>query len=163
MKNKKQLLVILSLALEYETETLSEDVQVTGHPSINLWVSSTTNDCDFVSTIQDVAPDRTLASYNVQGQLRASMRKLAEPPYDKLGLLYHSCNEADVIPLVPGEPTELEFSILPISIFFKAGHKIQLAIIFADRGTPQLDPASEVTIYRDKTHQSVLTLPIIEL
>lgn len=150
-------------ALIYETEMLSKDVQVTGHPTIDLWVSSTASDGDFVATIQDVAPDGTLTSYNVQGQLRASMRKLATPPYDKLGLPYHSCNENDVTPLVPGEPTELIFSILPISMVFKAGHKIQLAISFAGRGTPHLDPAPEVTIYRDKNHQSVLTLPIIDL
>lgn len=149
-------------ALVYETETLSEDVQVTGHSTINLWVSSTATDGDFVATIQDVAPDGTLTSYNVQGQLRASMRKLAEPPYNTLGLPYHSCNEADVAPLVPGEPTELIFSILPISMVFKAGHKIQLAISFAGRGTPHLDPAPEVTIYRDTEHISYLTLPIIQ-
>ncbi|WP_159520702.1 CocE/NonD family hydrolase [Sunxiuqinia indica] len=150
-------------AIIYETEVLSEDVQITGHPTISLWVSSTATDGDFVATIQDVAPDGTLTSYNVQGQLRASMRKLAEPPYNKLGLPYHSCNEADVNPLIPGEPTQLEFSILPISMIFKAGHKIQLAISFAGRGTPHLDPAPEVTIYRDQTHQSTLTLPVIEL
>lgn len=150
-------------ALIYETEVLSEDVQITGHPTINLWVSSTATDGDFVATIQDVAPDGTLTSYNMQGQLRASMRKMAEPPYNKLGLPYHSCNEADVTPLVPHEPTQLEFSILPISMIFKAGHKIQLAISFSGRGTPRLNPAPEVTIYRDKTHQSVLTLPIVEL
>ncbi|MBN2167524.1 MAG: CocE/NonD family hydrolase [Marinilabiliaceae bacterium] len=149
-------------AVIYETEILSEDVQVTGHPTISLWVSSTATDGDFVATIQDVAPDGTLTSYNVQGQLRASMRKLAEPPYNKLGLPYHSCNEADVTPLVPGEPTLLEFSILPISMVFNAGHKIQLAISFSGRGTPRLNPAPEVTVYRDKEFQSVLTLPVIE-
>jgi len=150
-------------AIVYETEVLKEDVQITGHPAISLWVSSTASDGDFVATIQDVAPDGTLTSYNVKGQLRASMRKLADPPYNKLGLPYHRCNETDVSPLVQGEPTQLEFSILPISMVFKDGHKIQLAISFAGRSTPRLDPAPEVTIYRDKTHQSVLTLPIIEL
>ncbi len=147
----------------YETEALSQDVQVTGHPALRLWVSSTATDGDFVATLQDVAPDGELTSYNVQGQLRASLRKLAEPPYNRLGLPYHSSNEADVAPLVPGEPTELVFPILPISMIFKAGHKIQLAISFAGRGTPRLDPAPEVTIYRDKAHLSVVTLPVIPL
>jgi predicted acyl esterase len=115
-----------------------------------------------VATIQDVAPDSSVTSYNVQGQLRASMRKLAKAPYDNLGLPYHSFMEADVTPLVPGEPTELEFKILPISMIFKEGHKIQLAISFAGRGTTPLEIGPDVTIYRDAAHQSFVTLPILE-
>ncbi|MDO3695565.1 CocE/NonD family hydrolase [Wenyingzhuangia sp. chi5] len=150
-------------AVIYETEVLTKDIQVTGHPTISLWVSSSESDGDFVATIQDVSPDGKLTSYNVQGQLRASMRKLAAPPYNKLGLPYHSCNKDDVQLLTPGEPTQLEFSILPISMIFKAGHKIQLAISFSGRGTPRLNPTPKVTIYRDKKHPSILTLPIVEL
>lgn len=153
---------INSGALIYETSPLSEDVQVTGHPTINLWVSSTATEGDFVATIHDVAPDGNISSYNVRGQLRASMRKLAEPPFNYLGLPWHSYTQSDATPLVPGEPVELEFAILPISMIFKAGHKIKLIISFAGRGTPKLDPAPEVTIYRDATHKSYLTIPIIE-
>jgi len=153
---------VIAGRLVYETAPLSEDVQVTGHPTINLWVSSTATDGDFIASIQDVAPDSTISSYNVYGQLRASMRKLAEPPYNYLGLPWHSFMQADVMPLVPGEPIELVFPILPLSMIFKAGHKIQLVISFSGRGTPRLDPSPEVTIYRDATHKSYLTLPIIE-
>jgi hypothetical protein len=149
-------------ALIYETAPLGKDVQVTGHPTINLWVSSTATDGDFVATIQDVAPDGAVSSYNVQGELRASMRQLAESPYNHLGLPYHSFKEADVSPLVPGEPTELVFKILPISMIFKEGHKIQLAISFAGRGTERLEEGPDVTVYRDATHQSFVTLPIVE-
>ncbi|MEJ2110359.1 MAG: CocE/NonD family hydrolase [Acidobacteriota bacterium] len=148
--------------LVYETEPLEAEVQVTGHPSINLWVSSTAADGDFIATIQDIGPDGTATSYNVQGQLRASHRKLHEAPYDNLGLPWHSFYEADVTQLVPGKPAELEFEILPISMIFKTGHRIRLVITFASRGTPRLDPAPEVSIYRDATHKSYLTLPIIK-
>ncbi|MCO6044039.1 CocE/NonD family hydrolase [Aeoliella sp. ICT_H6.2] len=150
-------------ALIYETAPLDEDIQITGHPEIKLWVSSTADDGDFVATIQDVAPDGTVTSYNVQGQLRASMRKLAEPPYDNLGLPYHRFIESDVTPLVPGEPTELSFSIQPISMIIKAGHKIQLAISFAGRGTRRIEPAPEVTVYRDPAHPSRVILPIVPI
>jgi predicted acyl esterase len=148
--------------LIYESEPLSTDVQVTGHPTINLWVSSTAADGDFIATIQDVGPDGTAKSYNIHGRLRASMRKLTDPPYNNLGLPWHRSYEEDVVPLVPGQPTELEFDILPISMVFKAGHRIRLVINFADRTTPKLDPAPKVSIYRDSTHMSYLTMPIIE-
>ena len=151
-----------SSALVYETAPLSHDIQVTGHPSINLWVSSTATDGDFVATVQDVAPDGTVASYNVHGQLRASMRKLAKPPYDKLGLPYHRFHQADMLPLVPGEPVELEFEILPISMVVRTGHRIRLTVDFVARGTPEVKPAPEVTVYRSGVRASYLTLPIIE-
>ena len=148
--------------LLYETAPLSEDVQVTGHPAINLWVSSTATDGDFIATIQDVGPDGAATSYNVHGQLRASLRKLQDAPYNNLGLPWHGFYQEDVTPLVPGEPAELEFDILPISMVLKAGHRMRLVIHFADRTTPRLTPAPKVTIYRDSTHSSYLTLPIIE-
>ena len=147
--------------LIYETAPLDKDVQVTGHPTINLWVSSTAADGDFLATIQDAGPDGAVKSYNVQGRLRASLRNLADPPYNNLGLPWHRSYEEDVVPLIPGQPAELEFDILPVSMVFKAGHRIRLVIDFADRTTPNLDPAPKVAIYRDSAHKSYVTLPII--
>jgi uncharacterized protein len=149
--------------LVYTTAPLSADVQVTGHPSINLWASSTATDGDFIATIQDVAPNGTAVSYNVNGRIRASLRKLQNAPYNNLGLPWHGFHEADATPLASGQPTELVFEILPISMIFKAGHSIRLVITFADaRATPRLDPAPKVAIYHDSTHKSYVTLPIIE-
>jgi uncharacterized protein len=149
--------------LVYTTAPLSADVQVTGHPAINLWVSSSATDGDFIATIQDVAPDGSATSYNVNGRIRASLRKLQDAPYNNLGLPWHGFNAADVTPLTPGKPTELVFEVLPISMIFRSGHSIRLVINFADlRSTPRLDPAPKVTIYRDSTHKSYVTLPIIE-
>ncbi len=147
--------------LIYETAPLDKDLQVTGHPAINLWVSSTAADGDFLATIQDVGPDGTVHSYNVQGRLRASLRSLTDPPYNNLGLPWHRSYEEDVVPLIPGQPAELVFDILPVSMVFKAGHRIRLVIDFADRTTPSLDPAPKVAIYRDSAHKSYVTLPII--
>ena len=148
--------------LIYETAPLKTDLQVTGHPTINLWVSSTATDGDFIAAIQDAGPEGTVKSYNIHGQLRASLRKLKKPPYNNLGLPWHRCFKEDVTPLVPGQPAKLEFDILPISMVFKAGHRIRLVINFADRTTPRLDPAPKVAIYRDATHMSYVTLPVIE-
>ncbi len=146
----------------YETAPLKDEVQVTGHAAINLWVSSTHNDGDFIATIQDVSPEGEISSYNIQGQLRASTRKLANPPYNNLGLPFHSSSKDDVMPLQTQDPTLLEFPILPTSIIFKKDHQIRLVISFSTRGTPQINPFPEVTIHRDNTHMSYLTLPIIE-
>jgi putative CocE/NonD family hydrolase len=146
----------------YETPILQNDLQITGHPEIKLWVSSTASDGDFITTINDIAPDGSATSYNVYGQLRASMRKTAKAPYNYLGLPWHSFTQSDATPLIPAEPTEIEFAILPISIIFKAGHKIQLVVNFTIHNDSKANPAPEVTIYHDATHKSYLTLPSIK-
>jgi hypothetical protein len=52
-----------------------------------------------------------------------------------------------------------------MSLLFKAGHKIQLVLTFADESTPSatppVTPAPTVSIYRDAAHPSSVTLPII--
>jgi predicted acyl esterase len=147
--------------LTYVTPPLSEDVEITGHPVIDLWVSSSATDGDFIATLQDVAPDGKATSYNIHGRLRASHRKEQRAPYDNLGLPWHSYAEADVVPLSPGEPAQLRFDLLPISMVVKAGHRLRLVLTFAEAVTPKLEPAPRVRIYRDAAHPSVLTLPII--
>jgi predicted acyl esterase len=146
----------------YETPALQNDLQITGHPKIKLWVSSTATDGDFMATINDIAPDGKTSSYNIYGQLRASMRKTAKAPNNYLGLPWHSFKELDAKPLTPGEPTELEFAILPISIIIKAGHKIQLVVNVTNHSGTQPGSEPEVTIYRDATHKSCLSLPVLK-
>jgi putative CocE/NonD family hydrolase len=156
-------MTLVDKGISYMTPPLDSDLEVTGHPLAELWVSSTATDGDFVATLQDVAPDGSATSYNMHGRLRASHRKEAPAPYNNLGLPWHPSREADVLPLVPGEPTKLRFDLLPISIVFKAGHRIRLVLTFADGvATPKLDPPPKVTIYRDSAHPSTLTLPIIK-
>jgi predicted acyl esterase len=147
--------------LVYETPALDSDVRVTGHPLAELWVSSTAIDGDFIATLFDVAPSGTATTYNMQGRLRASLRKETDAPYNNLGLPYHPMNEADVQPLTAGEPTLLRFDLYPISIRFAKGHRIRLVLTFADSTTPRLDPVPTVSVYREAMHQSSLTLPII--
>jgi putative CocE/NonD family hydrolase len=148
--------------IAYTSEALSADVRVTGHPLAELWVASTATDGDFIATLQDVGPNGAVESYNMHGRLRASLRKEADPPYNNLGLPWHPFGQADVMPLTPGEPTLIRFDLLPISIVFKAGHKIQVKLSFADSATPKLTPAPTVSIYHDAMHPSKITLPIIE-
>jgi len=148
--------------LQYETEPLAAAVRVTGHPVAELWVSSSATDGDFIATLQDIAPDGTATSYNMHGKLRASLRKEGSAPYDNLGLPWHPMGSGDVEPLVPNEPAQLRFDLLPISLLFKAEHRIRLVVTFAEPVTPRLEPAPMVWIHRDAAHPSSITLPIIK-
>jgi len=146
----------------YASEPLAKDVRVTGHPLAQLWVASSASDGDFIATLQDVAPSGTITSYNMHGRLRASLRKEAPAPYNNNGLTYHPFGQGDVVPLTPGEPTLLKFDLLPTSIVFKTGHRIQVKLSFADAVTPRVSPAPTVSIYHDVMHPSSITLPVIE-
>jgi uncharacterized protein len=147
--------------LLYASEPLAEDLQVTGHPVVELWVASTATDGDFVVTLEDLAPDGTATSYFMEGRLRASHRALEDAPYDNLGLPWHPFTEAAVQPLVPGEPALLSFDLQPLSIVFAKGHRIRVVLTFADAATAMTQPAPTVTVHRNAEHASRITLPEI--
>jgi len=146
----------------FMTEPLGADTQITGHPVLKLWIASSSNDADIIARVDDVAVDGTNRYYNVEGHLRASLRKIEKAPYNNLGLPYHPFTKDSVQPLKPGEPVQVEFDLFPISYLFKSGHRIRLTLNFADaRATPKQSPAPEVTVYHGGDKASVLILPVI--
>jgi putative CocE/NonD family hydrolase len=150
-------------ALTFTTPVLSDNVEVTGHPVVHLWVTSTADDGDFFVYLSEVDDDG-YTHYITEGALRASHRALSEAPYNDLGLPYHRSFEEDFQPLPAGEPVELVFDLLPLSNIFDAGHRIRVTIMGADAdtfATPQLDPAPTVSIYLSASHASYIDLPII--
>jgi len=149
--------------LTYTTPPLTADTEVTGHPIVHLWVSSTSEDADFIVYLEEVDADGS-SHYITEGVLRASYRALSTPPWKTMGLPYHSGFKADVAPLPAGEPVELVFDLLPTSNIFDAGHRIRITITGADAGTyatPRLDPPPTVSVYRNIEHSSYVVLPII--
>jgi predicted acyl esterase len=146
----------------FVTEPLATDARITGHPVLKLWIASSSNDADIVARIDDVAPDGSSRYYNVEGHLRASLRKTEKAPYNNLGLPYHPFTAKSVQSLKPGEPVEVEFDLFPISYRFQQGHRIRLTLNFADaRATPKQSPPPQVTVYHGGDKASVLTLPVI--
>ncbi|GAB1257485.1 CocE/NonD family hydrolase [Aurantivibrio plasticivorans] len=148
--------------LQFVTAPLANDIQITGHPVLRLWLSSSVSDADVVARIDDVAPDGSATYRTVEGRLRASLRQTADAPYNNLGLPYHPFTEASVQPLQAGMPVELEFDFYVMSNVFKKGHQIRLTLNFADkRATPRVEPAPEVTVYFGGDTSSALVLPVI--
>ncbi len=147
--------------LTYTTPPLESDLEVTGFPVLNIWVSSSVADADIFAYLEDVAPNGAVTSFTVEGSLRASNRGQHTPPYDNSGVPYHRTYAEDQAPLTPGQPVELAFTLGPTSYLFKAGHRIRLTITCADpKLTPKLDPAPTVNVYRNSVYSSYLTLPI---
>ena len=96
--------------------------------------------------------------------MRASHRKLSLPPFKYMGLPYHRSYAEDIEPIPEGEPVELVFDLHPTSNIFDAGHSIRITVTCADQNnydTPELFPAPVVTVYRNSTYASCISLPVI--
>lgn len=150
-------------ALTYTTDPLDSAIEVTGHPVVHIWLTSSAPDVDIFAYLEDVRADGSV-HYVTEGKLRASHRALADPPYNRFGLPYHRGFKEDVRPVVPGEVFELSFDLYPTSIVFQKGNRIRLTIAGADRDTydtPVVSPAPTIEILRGGPHASYVALPII--
>lgn len=148
-------------ALTYTTAVLTEDIEIAGHPVVHLWIQCSADDIDFFAYIEEVEPDGR-ATYITDGCLRASHRRLSVPPHSRMGLPYHRGFAQDRESL-PDEPCEIVFDLYPTANLFEAGHRMRLSITCADcdnNQTPKVNPAPEVTIFRDSERPSRILIPV---
>ena len=148
-------------ALTYTTPPLDADVNVTGHPVVTLWVSSSTNDADVIVLLEEVDV-AGVSHYVSEGVLRASHRGLAEAPWDNLGLPFQRSFAEDVEPLPDGEPGELVMDLQPTATVFNAGHRIRVTIMGADADNIELPSvAPTIQVHRTAAHPSRIVLPVV--
>jgi putative CocE/NonD family hydrolase len=101
--------------LTYTSAPLTQEVAISGWPSLELLASSNCDDTEWHVKITDVGPDgRSLKV--AQGCLRASYRDSLERPE----------------PLTPGEVTPMVVEIWPIQHCFRPGHRIRVSITSSD-------------------------------
>jgi len=151
--------------LTYTTPPLAEDTEITGHPVVTLYVTSTQADGAFYVYLEDVDKDGRV-TYVTEGQLRAVHRKVCDdtPPY-RLQVPYHSFKREDAMPLVPGEIAEITFGLLPTSVLIKKGHRIRIGIAGHDKGTFVRIPADGIPIIsvaRNRRYASHVDLPVVQ-
>lgn len=132
--------------LAYTSAPLAHDLQITGTPTVRLYLRADREDCAVLAYLEDVEPDGR-SRYLTEGGLRALDRKLEEHTELDDGLPQHSFASADRLPLVPGELAELRFRMHPTSVLVRAGHTLRLAIAGADAGTfARLPGEGDVTL-----------------
>ena len=160
-KNRKE---VDEKLLVYESEPLEEDLEITGHPIISLYLSTTHEDGAVIAYLEDV--DKNGEVYNItEGELRFMHRKISteEPPY-KIMVPYHTFKKEDSQKVVPGEIMEITFGFLPTSVLIKKGHKIRIAISGADKHTFSRYPSEGnpiIKIQRNKINASYIDFPVI--
>jgi uncharacterized protein len=143
----------------YSTPVLARPVEVTGHVSLTMFVSSSAPDTDFTGKLVDVFPDGR-AIFLTDGILRARYRRsLAEPEL-----------------LTPGEVYEVTLDLSVTSNVFLPGHRIRLEVsssnfprfdrntntggVICEDGDAHVQVAVN-RIFHGPAHKSRLVLPVI--
>lgn len=163
-----------------DTEPLEEAVQLIGHPTVDLWVSSNRPNADVFVYLVDV-DEKGRSFYVTEGQLRASWHRQANL-VEQLGIDYEIRPELpwhgyipamrDADALASGEPVRMHFDLKPIAWNFEKGHRIRIAIAGMDKQNFEENPAYfengklrddiEIYLHQSDGHQSLVTLPLIE-
>ncbi|MBI5033056.1 MAG: CocE/NonD family hydrolase [Chloroflexi bacterium] len=151
--------------LTYVSAPLERDTEITGHPIVKLFVTSTETDGAFIVYLEDV-DEQSNTTYITEGELRAIHRKVANDPAPyKLLVPYHTYKAKDAMPLVPGEIAELHFGLYPTSVLVRQGHRIRVGIAGHDKGTFPRYPSTgtpTITLAHNRIHASWIELPVIE-
>jgi uncharacterized protein len=158
-----QTCVLDAKGITYTSEPLTANLELTGHPVVHLWISSTAKEANFFAYLEDIAPDGKV-SIITDGRLKGLLRALGTPPYSVFGLPWHRSFQEDAQAFVPGQPAAVVFDCLPLSHVFESDHRIRITITGADpreKDRLQLSPPSTLNIHRDAAHSSYVTLPVI--
>ncbi|MDB4900994.1 MAG: X-Pro dipeptidyl-peptidase [Mucilaginibacter sp.] len=159
----------------YQTDTLKEDVTLTGPVVADLFSSITGTDADYVVKLIDVFPDSypepkpnpknvTMAGYEmlVRGEIfRGKFRNSFEKPE----------------PFIPGKVTEIKYHLPDVAHTFKKGHRIMIQVQnswfpLADRNPQKFEDIyhakdsdfqkATIRIYHDTQNKSGVKVTVLE-
>jgi predicted acyl esterase len=82
--------VLDAKGITYTSMPLTTNLELTGHPVVHLWVSSTTGDANFFAHLEDIASDGKV-SIITDGRLKGSLRALETPPIGFRQVAHYNC------------------------------------------------------------------------
>ena len=127
-------------SLTFDTGELDKDIEICGHPVVNLTLSVNKPVAKVSVRLNEILPDGS--SWHVSaGYLN----------------LTHRNGHADPLALVPGETYEVEVALNMIAYRFRKGHKIRVSI--SESYWPQIWPSPEPVDLTIHTGLSRLVLP----
>ena len=149
--------------LVFQTEPLTEPVEVTGRMQVHLWVSSNAVDTDFTAKVVDVHPANEDYPEGFDMLINDSVIRCR----------YREGFDREV-PMTPGEVVPVTIELPPTSNLFDVDHRIRVDI--SSSNWPRLDvnpntgePMGRHThqvvahqaVYADADHPSHIVLPVI--
>lgn len=181
MSNDQRFAARRTDVLVFQTDTLKEDLTVTGNVIADLMTSISTTDADFVVKVIDVFPDNL--SYH-EVDIYAEKDPVNRYPMGGYQMLvraeifrgrYRNSFE-NPSAFIPGKIEEVKFELPAIAHCFKTGHRIMVQVQsswfpLADRNPQQFVNIyhcnetdfvkSEIKIYHDAGYASKIILPVL--
>jgi len=161
--------------LAYQTEPLAEDLTVAGPLGVDLWVSTSGTDADFVVKLIDVLPDATPNPVpNPKNVQLAGAQRLVRADVFR-GRFRNSFTKPEAFQ--PNVPTEIKYTLNDVLHTFKKGHRLLVQVQstwfpLVDLNPQQfnsLSPVAEaedfkkatIRLYHEPGHASHLQLPVV--
>jgi uncharacterized protein len=151
-------------AVTFTTKPFDADVVLSGPLNLHLWVEAEGSDAFWSVTVTDVEPTGVSAEIS-RGALLSSLRAIDEATSTyvdgELLVAEHPFTAASVLPVVPGQPFDVDIDINATEAVIRAGHRLRVAI--SRTSFPHLFSRSQrrkikgQTIIVDPAHLSYLT------
>ena len=151
--------------ITFETEPLTDDVEITGPIEVNLWVSSSAPDTDFTAKLLDIYPPNEDYPDGYHLNLCDSILRTR---------YRNSWTEPEM--MSPGTVYPITIELTPTSNLFKAGHRIRVDISSSNFPRFDINPntgepmgrhtrtqTAENTLHLDRDHPSHILLPVVPI
>jgi putative CocE/NonD family hydrolase len=161
--------------LTYQTEPLTEDLTVAGPLGVDLWVSTSGTDADFVVKLIDVLPDDAPAPMpNPQRVSLGGAQRLVRADVFR-GRFRNSFEKPEAFQ--PNVPTEMKYELNDVLHTFKKGHRLLVQVQstwfpLVDRNPQQFVnittaeaadfKKATIRIYHEPGHASAIQLPVLK-
>jgi putative CocE/NonD family hydrolase len=161
--------------LTYQTEPLAADLTVAGPLGVDLWVSTSGTDADFVVKLIDVLPDDTPAPVpNPQRLTLGGAQRLVRADVFR-GRFRNSFEKPE--PFQSNVPTEVKYELNDVLHTFKKGHRLLVQVQSTWFPLVDLNPQqfvnistadaadfkkATIRIYHEPGHASAVRLPVLK-
>lgn len=153
-----------SRLLTYTSRPLESPLEITGHPVVNLYVSSTHADGALIVYLESVAPGGEVTMIT-EGQLRLSSRKAVDS--EERNAVFgpvRTFRRADAKAMRPGVSERVSFPLLPVSVEVPKGHALRIAIAGHDKDSFFRIPKAGTPVLKfdvNAVRSSFIDLPIV--
>jgi putative CocE/NonD family hydrolase len=160
--------------LTYQTEPLTEDLTVAGPLGVDLWVSTSGTDADFVVKLIDVLPDTDATRSFYPYASSTSAQRLVRGDVFR-GRFRNSFTKPEAFQ--PNVPTEVKYELNDVLHTFKKGHRLMVQMQstwfpLVDRNPQQFVNISTaeaadfktatIRLYHEPGHASSVQLPVLK-
>lgn len=131
--------------LVFESDTLTDDVTISGNVMADLFVSTTGTDADFVVKLIDVYPNNAPNNSPIAGTKMGGFQLMVRGEVMR-AKYRNSFSKPE--PMKPGEVTEVKFDMQDAAHTFKKGHKIMVQVQSSWFPLVDRNPQTFVNIYQ---------------